>query len=119
METNRSVKKLFVFDINLLYSYLHVHSASQRHNVKDRCMKDNAGRKTQGRLIYKYFTSHFIASSKYYIHPLIIFPNSTCGIFFTFVSINLTHILQNNLQRTIMAENIRKNHLNYSKQNLT
>ena len=57
--------------------------------------------------------------SKYNIHPLIIFQNSTCGIFFTFVSINLTHILQNNLQRTIMAENIKKNHLNYSKQNLT
>ena len=31
----------------MLYSHLHVHSASQRHNTKDRCMKDNAWRKTQ------------------------------------------------------------------------
>ena len=30
----------------MLYSYLHVHS-SQRHNIKDRRMKENAWRKTQ------------------------------------------------------------------------
>ena len=36
--------------------------------------------------------------SKYNNHPLIIFQNSICGIFFTFVSNTLTHILQNNLQ---------------------
>ena len=36
--------------------------------------------------------------SKYNIHPLINFQNSTCGIFFTFVSTTLTHILQNDLQ---------------------
>ena len=39
----------------VLYSHLHVHSASQRHNTKDRCMKDNAWRKTHeettGRLL--------------------------------------------------------------------
>ena len=36
--------------------------------------------------------------SKYHNHPLIIFQNSTWGIFFTFVSITLKHILENNLQ---------------------
>ena len=36
--------------------------------------------------------------SKHNNPSLIIFQNSTCGIFFTFVSITLTHILQNNLQ---------------------
>ena len=46
--------------------------------------------------------------SKHNNHPLIIFQNSTCGIFFMFVSITLTHILQNNLQRTIMAENTKR-----------
>ena len=30
--------------------------------------------------------------SKYHNHPLIIFQNSTCGIFFTFVSSTLAHI---------------------------
>ena len=50
----------------LLYSHLHVHAASQRHNNKDRCMKDNAGRKTheerkQEDFFTKIFTSHFIA----------------------------------------------------------
>ena len=28
----------------MLYSHLHHHSASQRHNIKDRRMKENAGR---------------------------------------------------------------------------
>ena len=37
--------------------------------------------------------------SKHNNHPLIIFQNSTCGIFFTFVSVTLTHILQNNLRQ--------------------
>ena len=33
----------------MLYSYLHVHSAS-RHNIKDRCMKDNAWMKDARRI---------------------------------------------------------------------
>ena len=63
----------------MLYSHLHHHSASQRHNIKDRCMKDNAWRRRRkedaGRnyawrktregkrrkLLYNIFTSHFIA----------------------------------------------------------
>ena len=45
----------------LLYSHLHVHSASQRHNTKDRCVKDNAWRKTQEDFFTIIFTSHFIA----------------------------------------------------------
>ena len=36
-----------IWIVVVLYSHLHVHSASQRHNTKDRCMKDNAWRKTQ------------------------------------------------------------------------
>ena len=52
--------------------------------------------------------------SKYNNHPLIIFHNSTCGIFFTFVSITLTHFY-----RTIYKDNNgwkhKKNHLNHSK----
>ena len=36
--------------LSLLYSYLNVH-ASQRHNIKDRRMKDNARRKEAGRLL--------------------------------------------------------------------
>ena len=41
------------FDIVVLYSYLHVH-ASQRHNIKDRRMKENAGRNEAGRLLFKH-----------------------------------------------------------------
>ena len=40
----------------------------------------------------------WVKRSKHNYHPLIIFQNSICGIFFTFVSITLTHILLNNLQ---------------------
>ena len=43
----------------LLYSHLHVH-ASQRHNIKDRRMKENAWRKTQEDFFSNIFTSHFI-----------------------------------------------------------
>ena len=45
------------FDIwnSVLYSHLHVHAASQRHNDKD------AGRKMQEDFFRKIFTSHFIA----------------------------------------------------------
>ena len=50
-----------LFNVKVLYSHLHVHSASQRHNTKDRCMKDNAWRKTQEDFFRKIFTSHFIA----------------------------------------------------------
>ena len=39
-----------------------------------------------------------VKRSKHNNPSLIIFQNSTCGIFFTFLSITLTHILQNNLQ---------------------
>ena len=42
-------------------SHLHHHSVSQRHNTKDRRMKENAGRKTQEDIFRKIFTSHFIA----------------------------------------------------------
>ena len=50
----------------MLYSHLHHHSASQRHNIKDRRMnkgrrKENAGRKTQEDFFTIIFTSQFIA----------------------------------------------------------
>ena len=62
----------------MLYSHFHVHAASQRHNDKDvrgktheeKTHAERRKRKTQeettqdkdaGRLLYKYFTSHFIA----------------------------------------------------------
>ena len=50
----------------MFYSHLHHHSASQRHNIKDRRMnkgrrKEKAGRKTQEDFFRKIFTSHFIA----------------------------------------------------------
>ena len=35
--------------ILMLYSHLHHHSASQRHNIKDRCMNKRRMIKTQGR----------------------------------------------------------------------
>ena len=53
--------------MRMLYSYLHVHSASQRHNIKDRRMnkrrmiKTHEGRKTQEDFFRKIFTSHFFA----------------------------------------------------------
>ena len=40
--------------LSLLYTHLHVHAASQRHNNKDRCMKDNARMKDAWRLLYNY-----------------------------------------------------------------
>ena len=63
----------FYTNILLLYSYLHVHSASQRHNIKDRLMKENAwrkeaGRKTQEDFFRKIFTSHFIARVRKGLH---------------------------------------------------
>ena len=45
----------------LLYSHLHHHSASQRHNIKDRRVKENARRKTQEDFFTIIFTSRFIA----------------------------------------------------------
>ena len=50
----------------LLYSHLHVHAASQRHNNKDRRTQKDAGmkdawRKTQEDLFTNIFTFHFIA----------------------------------------------------------
>ena len=44
----------------MLYSYLHVHSASQRHNIKDRRMNKQCMIKTQEASLQLYFTSHFI-----------------------------------------------------------
>ena len=44
----------------MLYSHLHVH-ASQRNNIKDRRMKENARRKTQEDFFTIIVTSHFIA----------------------------------------------------------
>ncbi len=41
-------------DYVVLYSYLHVHSASQRHNIKDRRTQKDAGMKDTGRLLYNY-----------------------------------------------------------------
>ena len=41
----------------LLYSHLHHHSASQRHNIKDRCMI----KRRRKDFFRKIFTSHFIA----------------------------------------------------------
>ena len=93
----------------VIYTFMH-------HN--NTTSKTDAWRKTQEGF-FNIFTSHFICKvwnsifgpgrrSKYNNHPLIILKNPTCGIFFTFVSINLTHILQNNLQRTIMAENTKR-----------
>ena len=43
--------------------------------------------------------------SIYNNHPLIIFQNSTCGIFFTSVSITLTRIFYRTISRTTIAEN--------------
>ena len=59
-------KKVNTPQLIVLYSHLHHHSASQRHNIKDRRMKENAGinnagRKTWEDFFRKIFTSHFIA----------------------------------------------------------
>ena len=48
----------------MLYSHLHVHAASQRHNDKDargKTQEETTQDKDARRLLYKYFTSHFIA----------------------------------------------------------
>ena len=37
--------------VNLLYSHLHVHAASQRHNIKDRRMKKGSRKEDTGRLL--------------------------------------------------------------------
>ena len=49
----------------MLDSYLHHHSASQRHNIKDRRMKDNAGTKTQEQRKEEDFFNSYIHLSLY------------------------------------------------------
>ena len=61
-----SNRKEVIIYWTLLYSHLHHHSASQRHNIKDRRMNKqrsdkDAGRKTQEDFFTNIFTSHFIA----------------------------------------------------------
>ena len=43
-----AVNRLLLKD-GVLYSHLHYHSASQRHNIKDRRMKENAVAMTDAR----------------------------------------------------------------------
>ena len=53
--------------------------------------------------------------SIYNNHPLIIFQNSTCGIFFTFVSITLTRIFCGTIFQDNNSWKHKRNYLNHSK----
>ena len=60
-ERKRQTKDSDYYAVILLYCHLHHHSASQRHNIKDRRMNKRRMIKTQEDFFTIIFTSHFIA----------------------------------------------------------